>query len=561
KAKKEKKRKKGKNKKGKGKRSKKSKKKMDRAAAFHEAKWRMYKRLQNYEKAKHHAARARYYRTAFGAGREGPVPWFQAKLALPSDSTTRSKEESTILPGSIPRDHELCVMSFFEFYNRDKNAYIHMWPAHDEDKPREDWACPFHGVTDLALKRLFDFEFTETNVLNLVKSLSNTTQWVNKSGALSVRLDAASVTEPGYFKFGLYDVLGWLLPPTNDVLFPHAIDICTYLNSLFVKECKSENGQWRLTVASTQNFAVDHLNKDPGIFCRPTPKPQRAMDVIPIILRTDNNGKIARIDTTIGSRTRTGAGVRFALETTSVISAKGTQKLGCSDGYQVGAGEHLEKGEYKATRDNQIWDETKPPVPKLLANRKLGDKGPIFRALKEEVGLPEQVVGDGKVFLLGTHTTGVDASVGRDARYWPRIHGEVAYGYPRETSTALSVIVLRYHVKDELNCKPQDTKEVQKSIPIEWNTALAFFKGVAIRDAQNSRKPAFGYAHEMMLKWVNMCLVDMISEYVGRTLLISPTDEYIKSLEAARVPRMQTEKRKQEFEQAQTDTAAKTQRS
>ena len=28
---------------------------MDRAAAFHEAKWRMYKRRQNYEKAKHHA--------------------------------------------------------------------------------------------------------------------------------------------------------------------------------------------------------------------------------------------------------------------------------------------------------------------------------------------------------------------------------------------------------------------------------------------------------------------------------------------------------------------------
>ena len=532
---------------------------MDRAAAFHEAKWRMYKRQQNYEKAKHHAARARFYRTAFGTGRVQD-PWFQAKLALASDSGAMSKEEPTIPLGSIPRDHELCVMSFFEFYNSDKNAYIHMWPAHDEDKPREDWKCPFHGIPiPEDPKNLFDFEFTEMNVLNLVKSLSDTTQWVNHSGSPSVPPDAASVSEPGYFKFGLYDVLGWLLPPTNDVFFPHVIDICTYLNSLFVKECKSENGQWRLTVGSKKKFAVDHLNKGPGIFCRPTPKPQRAMDVIPIILRTDNNGNIARIDTTIGSRTLTGAGVRFANESTSVIIAKGTHKLGCSDGFQVGAGEHLEKGEYKETRDNQIWDETKKPVFKFLANRKLGDKGPIFRALKEEVGLPEQVVGEGKVFLLGTHTTGLYARVGRDARYWPRIHGGVVYGYPRETSTALSAIVLWYHMNDELNCKPQDTHEVQKAIRIEWNEALAFFKG-AIRREEKSRKPAFGYAHEMMLKWVNMCLVDMIREYVGRTLLISPTDQYIKSLEAASVPRMHTDKRKQESEQPERETAAKTQR-
>ena len=103
------------------------------------------------------------------------------------------------------------------------------------------------GITVADQKKLFDFEFTSTNVHNL-----------------------------------------WLLPPTNEVLVPHVIDICTYLSSLFVKECKKENGQWRLTVESTQQFHVDHLNKGPGIFCRGTPKPQRAMDVIPIILRTDN---------------------------------------------------------------------------------------------------------------------------------------------------------------------------------------------------------------------------------------------------------------------------------
>jgi hypothetical protein len=485
---------------------------MDRAAAFHEAKWRMYKRRQNYDKAKHHEARARYYRSAFGAD---PVPWFQQN-------------------GKIADEHRLCVMSFFEFYNSNvnggKGAYIHMWPAHDEDIPSVEWVCPFHAKPQ-DQKKLFDFEFTETNVRNLVESLRNTTQWTNKRDNVSVHDKATSVSEPGYFKFGLYDVLGWLLPPTNDVLFPHAIDICTYLNSLFVKECKSENGQWRLTVESTQKFAVDHLNKGPGIFCRQEPKPQRAMDVIPIILRTDDNGEIDRIETMLGSRVPMGAGVRFANESMSQIIQNGTHKLGCSDGFQVGAGEHLEKGEYKETRATQIQDETKKPVPKLLADRKLGDKGPIFRALKEEVGLPEQVVGDGKVFLLGTHTTGVNARVGRDARYWPRIHGGVVYGYPRETSTALSAIVLRYHVKDELNCKPRDTNEVQKSIAIEWNDALAVFKA-ARRDADR-KKPAFGYAHEMMLNWVDMCLVDMIREYVGRTLLISPTDNYIKRLEEA----------------------------
>jgi hypothetical protein len=480
---------------------------------------------------------------------------------LAGDSSATSKEEPTIPSGSIPRDHELCVMSYFEFYNSTDKAYIHMWPAHEEDKPSVAWKCPFHGLTNTQhQKRLFDFEFTETNVRNLVESLRNTTQWVNTTGKVSLPHTAHSVIGPGYFKFGLYDVLGWLLPPTNDVLFPHVIDICTYLNSLVVKECKSENGQWRLTVESTEQFPVDHLNKGPGIFCRETPKPQRAMDVIPVILRTDNNGAIARIETTIGSRTRTGTGVRFDRESTSEIIGKGTHKLGCSEGFQLGAGEHLEKGEYKETRDNQIWDEKKTPVPKLLANRKLGDKGPIFRALKEEVGLPEQVVGEGKVFLLGTHTTGVDATVGRDARYWPRIHGEVVYGYPRETSTALSAIVLRYHVNDELNCKTQDTHEVQKAIRIEWNDALTVFKG-DIRDAEKSRKPAFGYAHEMMLKWVDMCLVDMIREYVGRTLLISPTDQYITLLAAERGPLTQNAKLKQEYEQPERETAAKTQRS
>lgn len=495
---------------------------MDRAAAFHEAKWRMYKRRQNDEKAKHHAARARYYRAAFGTGpsggRDGQNPWF--------------KSLDPIVP-----NHELCVMSYFEFYNREKNAYVHMWPAHEEDKPRDDWVCPFHGQSDqVEQKRLFNFDFTAANVRNLVESLSNTTQWVDVSGRVSVPIEANSVADAGYFKFGLYDVLGWLLPPTSDVLFPHVNDICEYLNSLFVRECKKENGQWRLYVQSTLNFAVDHLNKDPGIFCRDTPKPQRAMDVIPIILRTNNEGAIARIETTIGSRTPTVAGVRFANERTADIIAKGTHKLGCSHGFQVGAGEHLEKGEYKATRDHRISDGGQKPVPKLLANRKLGDKGPIFRALKEEVGLPEHVVSDGKVFLLGTHTTEVDASVGRDARYWPRIHGGMVYGYPRETSTALSAIVLQYHADDELTCKQQDTHEVQKSTPIEWNEALAAFKGAGTTGNTGMKKPAFGYAHEMMLKWVSMCLVDMIRAYVGRTLPISPTDPYIERLKEAEAP-------------------------
>ena len=504
---------------------------MDRAAAFHEAKWRMYKRHQNYEKAKHHAARARYYRTAFGAG---PAPWFAAKLTPTGPESTISEITSD--------DHRLCVMSFFEFYNLEKNAYIHMWEAHEEDKPLDKWPCPFHDQQLKPKPPLFDFAFTTTNVRNLVSSLSGTTQWINyaPSGAQSVQPSvhaAASVTNKEYFKFGLNDVLGWLLPPTHDCLFPHVIDICEYLNSLVVANCKkNDKGQWRLTVESTQNFAVDHLNKDPGIFCRPTPKPQRAMDVIPIILRTDNTRKITRIETTVGSRTRTVAGVRFGTETTSYIVALEIDKAGCSDGYQVGAGEHLEKGEYKSsTKDNklsELSDGNQKPAPKLLASRKLGDKGPIFRALNEEVGLPEQVVRDGKVFLLGTHTTGVGAAVGRDARYWPRIHGNlhnsVVYGYPRETSTALSAIVLQYHVDDELKCKQQDTKEVKTSMPIEWKKLLAEFKGAG-STATKYKKPAFGYAHEMMVKWVDMCMVDMIRDYIGHTHLISPTDPYIST--------------------------------
>lgn len=476
---------------------------MDRAAAFHEAKWRMYKRKQNYEKAKHHAARARYYRSAFGTG---PVqdPWFQAKLALASDSGAMSKEEPTIPPGSIPRDHELCVMSYFEFYNRDKNAYIHMWPAHDEDKPRDDWKCPFHGLANTQHPtKLFDFQFTETNVLNLVKSLSNTTQWVNHSGSPSVPPDAASVIEQGYFKFGLNDVLGWLLPPQYTGFVREVSEMCAYLNSLVVEKCEKDKGQWRLYMKSTAHFSVSHLNDGHGVFCRPTPKPQRAMDVIPIILRTDTQRNIQRVQTTLGTRNHADLSLRF-----TGGSIYSLHKDGCSDGHHVGAGEHLEKGEYTKDPTQKLSVLTQEPTPKLLANRKLGEKGPIFRALKEEVGLPEQVVSEGKVFLLGTHTTDVNTRVGRDARYWPRIHLGVVYGYPRETSTALSTILMQHGASDSLTCKPGDEHEVKNTELVDWDAAVDVFKATA------TKKPAFGYAHEMMVQWVDLCLERMIAEYI-----------------------------------------------
>lgn len=467
---------------------------MDRAAAFHEAKWRMYKLRQNYEKAKHHAARARYYRTAFGTGPGGHDPWFAEKLA--GAENTIGREIST--------DHRLCVMSYFEFYNRENNAYVHMWPAHEEDKPHGDWRCPFHVQSEQAQKKLFDFEFTETNVRNLVESLSNTTQWVNERGTQSLPLHAASVTDATYFKFGLNDVLGWLLPP-QDIAFRRDVsDICAYLNSLVVDKCDQDKGQWRLHVKSTANFSVSHLNDGPGIFCRPTPKPQRAMDVIPIILRTGRQRNIIRVETTIGTRNPTEIDVQF---TQGSVYNLNLHKDGCSEGHQVGAGEHLEKGEYKKDPELKLVDATQEPSPKLLAKRKLGVKGPIFRALKEEVGLPEEVVGDGKVFLLGTHTTDVNASVGRDARYWPRIHRGVVYGYPRETSTALSTILMHHGTDDPLTCKPGDEQEVKKSELVEWGIAFDAFQA-------KQNKPAFGYAHEMMVQWVDLCLDSMIAEYI-----------------------------------------------
>jgi hypothetical protein len=470
---------------------------MDRAAAFHEAKWRMYKRQQNYEKAKHHAARARFYRTAFGTG-PGQDPWFQSSKP-------------------ITEEHSLCVMSYFEFYNRDKNAYIHKWEAHETDVDTK-WQCPFHGALERGESvRLIDFNVTNTHIENLVGSLSNTKQWVNKAITSGDPLETQeSVTSPSYYEFGFNDVLGWLLPPQMKGFPPFVDDVCGYLNSLVVEGCTKVKGQWLLTIGSTSKLDVAHLNiksphdtNFPGIFCRGTPKPQRAMDVIPIILRVNQEGLITEVQTIVGTRNASQVGMRMQSSLTMNIN-----KDGCSNGHQVGAGEHLEAGEYKAAASGsvQLSKLDDEPTPRLRTDS--GLKGPVVRALNEEVGLPQDVIQGGKVFLIGNHTTYDRSKVSRDARYWPRVTtlGGVVYGYPRETSTILSAIVMRYPELLKLKCEQGDTSEVKTTRAMEWNDALDKFK-----PGPGNLKPAFGYAHEMMVKWVDSCLDVMIKEYIGYT--------------------------------------------
>jgi hypothetical protein len=190
-------------------------------------------------------------------------------------------------------------------------------------------------------------------------------------------------------------------------------------------------------------------------------------------------------------------------------------KDGCSNGHQVGAGEHLEAGEYKAAAsgDAKLSEPGKTPTPTLRADS--GLKGPVVRALKEEVGLPPDVIQGGKIFLIGNHTTNDSSKVGRDARYWPRVTKEgVVYGYPRETSTILSAIVMRYPELLQLKCEQDDKSEVKATFAMDWPSALAKFKPGPGND---NLKPAFGYAHEMMVKWVDSRLDFMINEYIGYT--------------------------------------------
>jgi hypothetical protein len=480
---------------------------MERAAAFHEAKWRMYKRRKHYEKAKHHAARARYYRAAFGTGK-GQYPWFQS-IDPPAD------------------EHRLCVMSYFEFQNRDVNesgngAYIHKWAAHETDV-NPTWQCPFHEALMRGVKnlRLLDFDVTNKHIENLVYSLRNTTQWVNNSNSehdFSERQE--SVTNREYYEFGFNDVLGWLLPPQMRGFPPHVDDVRDYLNSLVVEGCTQVKGQWLLTIGSTKKLDVAHLNIKnpphpdfPGIFCRGTPKPQRAMDVIPIILRVNQGGAITEVQTIVGTRNASQVGMRMHTGLTMNIN-----KDGCSNGHQVGAGEHLEAGEYKAAASGsaQLSKLQDVPIPTLRTYG--GLKGPVVRALKEEVGLPQDAIEAGKVFLIGNHTTNGSSKVGRDARYWPRVTQDgLVYGYPRETSTILSAIVIRYPASIKLKCAQDDTSEVKSTRAMEWNDAL-FKPG----PGPDNLKPAFGYAHEMMVKWVDSCLEDMINEYIRYTLILGP---------------------------------------
>jgi hypothetical protein len=470
---------------------------MDRAAAFHEAKWRMYKRQQNYEKAKHHAARARFYRSAFGTV---PVqdPWFRPN-------------------GNIAPEHSLCVMSYFEFYNRTMNAYIHKWEAHETDVEKT-WQCPFHEALKMEgnKPRLLDFDVTSKHIENLVGSLSNTEQWVNSSGqGPDFSEMPESVKNRDYYAFGFNDVLGWLLPPQMKGFPPFVDDVCKYLNSLVVEGCTKVKGQWLLTIGSTNKFDVAHLNVKnpphpdfPGIFCRGKPKPQRAMDVIPIILRVSQAGLIANVQTILGTRNASKVGMRMQSGLIDI------NKDGCSNGHQVGAGEHLEAGEYKAAAsgDAKLSEPGKTPKPPTL-RADSGLKGPVVRALKEEVGLPPDVIQGGKIFLIGNHTTNDSSKVGRDARYWPRVTNEgVVYGYPRETSTILSAIVMRYPELLQLKCEQEDKSEVNTTVAMDWPSALARFK-----PGPGNLKPAFGYAHEMMLQWVDSCLDFMINEYIGYT--------------------------------------------
>jgi hypothetical protein len=101
------------------------------------------------------------------------------------------------------------------------------------------------------------------------------------------------------------------------------------------------------------------------------------MDVIPIILRVSQAGLIAKVQTILGTRNAS----QVAMRTKAAGLTMDINKDGCSNGHQVGAGEHLEAGEYKAAASGDTKLSKLQDVPKPALRADSGLKGPVVRAL------------------------------------------------------------------------------------------------------------------------------------------------------------------------------------
>jgi hypothetical protein len=351
-----------------------------------------------------------------------------------------------------PAGHALCNLSYFEFYAPRAGVYIHKYPV---ASVVDQCALTSTTVPPLDATRLFG-DVSAADVKSLIASLASNTP-----------MCAAAPYAPGDFTFGFDDTVGWLLgaprPPTSEA-------IAERLNALEVTACELVTGaasgaqEWRLAVTGSGGGFY--------AYCRRTPTPQRALDVVPLIVRAGT------VWTTVSRRRRA-----FARIDGADVALVGCASVGRDT--IVGAGEHVE-----AT--DMLCEQTDVDAPVLKVGRALKASK---RALSEEVGLPGAVIDGARLWLIGHHRVPVHAAIARDVRYWPRYDaGRVLYGYRRETSTVIYAAVMR--VEADVRLSPTDTGEIYTATLVPWTEVVESFRETG------TRRPAFGLAHEDMVRRV-----------------------------------------------------------
>jgi 8-oxo-dGTP pyrophosphatase MutT (NUDIX family) len=421
------------------------------------------------------------------------------------------------LPTEFPvPGHRLRSLSYYEFRTT-RGVYVQKYgiamaadqcAAIETDPPLERGEALFDGITEL-------------DVRNLLHSLHENVPLFDGVPPLYPR---------GEFVFGVDDVL-WMLKVgvkeertdgnvTRAELIPEALKsasaIAAYLNALRVETCELVQSklhgasEWHVRVALP---ALDGIPVEYGsgtallARCRTTSLPQRTLDVVPLLLMTDERKTCVALNTTVSTRrcTRT------------VIDDAAYENVGCARPGRnmiVGAGEHLEPSDAFVQMADSMplegaFGATGTPI---RIDKLLNEKGAIVRALREEVGLTRQVLERAQMWLVGRHQTLPTDSVSRDLRYWPRevhIDGErVLYGYRRSTTTVVFVAVM--HVgpgTDERTMSPDDQTEIASVQLRPWDEVVRAFRDAA------EMKPAFGWAHELMVKITNRSVPMMVHRY------------------------------------------------
>ena len=403
-----------------------------------------------------------------------------------------------------PDGHRLCNLSYFEFYRPSVlgGLYIHKYPAAsavDQCALTSTDTAP----VDVDARPMLFRDITETDVRNLVASLQTNKPLV--AGAAAP--DARAMYDVGDFVFGYEDVLGWLMRPGTDG--PAGLTSCgiaEYLNALEVVRCALVTGaesraqEWQLTIESATRSR--HV-----VYCRRTPAPQRTLDVVPLILRSDGS-----VWTTVSRRKRT----------TTMVDGVEIATVGCTSSGRdtiVGAGEHVETTDLvPELRDMQLAGHDQSSVAGIL---RAAEPTPVLtrralkaskRALSEEVGLAPALLERAQLWLLGQHRVSASAAIARDLRYWPRValDSPVLYGYRRETSTIIYAAVLHIDASDDVDLRPTDTGEICKATLLPWSDVVATF-----HDA-GARRPAFGWAHTEMVRCVDRHVESMVAAYTAR---------------------------------------------